>query len=84
MKSVTFGRVRDYEIKDINNMGAAMAPAAAETILRHCADTKRTPGDFDAVFTGDLGIVGTRLLKEILEKRGPQAGQPPGLRPASL
>ncbi|WP_418973186.1 stage V sporulation protein AD [Allofournierella sp.] len=70
VKSVTFGRVRDYEIKDINNMGAAMAPAAAETILRHCADTKRTPGDFDAVFTGDLGIVGTRLLKEILEKEG--------------
>ena len=70
VKSVTFGRVRDYESKDINNMGAAMAPAAAETILRHCADTKRTPGDFDAVFTGDLGIVGTRLLKEILEKEG--------------
>lgn len=70
VKSVTFGRVRDFEITDINNMGAAMAPAAAETILRYCSDTGRKPADFDAVFTGDLGIVGTRLLKEILEKEG--------------
>lgn len=70
VKAVTFGRVRDYEICDINNMGAAMAPAAAETILRYCADTGRTPADFDAVYTGDLGIVGSRLLAELLKKEG--------------
>lgn len=68
VQAVTFGRVRDYEVNDINNMGAAMAPAAAETILRYCADTGRKPSEFDAVYTGDLGMVGTRLLKEILEK----------------
>ena len=68
VRAVTFGRVRDYEICDINNMGAAMAPAAAETILRYCEDTGNTPARFDAVYTGDLGIVGTRLLKELLEK----------------
>ena len=70
VQAVTFGRVRDFEVCDINNMGAAMAPAAAETILRYCTDTGRTPADFDAVFTGDLGIVGTRLLKQLLEKEG--------------
>ena len=68
VRAVTFGRVRDYEICDINNMGAAMAPAAAETILRYCEDTGCAPSQFDAVYTGDLGIVGTRLLKELLEK----------------
>ena len=68
VRAVTFGRVRDYEVCDINNMGAAMAPAAAETILRYCEDTGCTPSQFDAVYTGDLGIVGTRLLKELLEK----------------
>ncbi len=68
VRAVTFGRVRDYEVCDINNMGAAMAPAAAETILRYCEDTGCAPSQFDAVYTGDLGIVGTRLLKELLEK----------------
>ena len=68
--SVTFGRVRDYAVTDLTNMGAAMAPAAAETILRHCADTGRTPADFDAVYTGDLGLVGSRLLAKLLEAEG--------------
>ena len=68
--SVTFGRVRDYAVTDLTNMGGAMAPAAAETILRHCADTGRTPADFDAVYTGDLGLVGSRLLAQLLEAEG--------------
>lgn len=68
--SVTFGRVQDFQIADINNMGAAMAPAAAQTILRYCTDTGSMPDDFDAVFTGDLGVVGSRLLKELLRKEG--------------
>lgn len=70
IEAVTFGRVRDFEISDINNMGAAMAPAAAETLLRYTADTGRALSEFDAIFTGDLGIVGSRLLAEILQKEG--------------
>ena len=72
VKAVTFGRVRDYDVKDINNMGAAMAPAAAQTILRYCADTGRLPADFDAVYTGDLGVVGSRLLAQLMEREGVQ------------
>ena len=79
VRAVTFGRVRDYEICDINNMGAAMVLAAAETILRYCEDTGNTPARFDAVYTGDLGIVGTRLLKELLEKEDVDLEKPPGL-----
>ena len=66
--AVTFGRVQDLEIRDITNMGAAMAPAAADTLLRYFADTKTTPADFDAIFTGDLGQVGGSLLEELMEK----------------
>ena len=65
-----FGRVRDYDVTDINNMGAAMAPAAAATILRYFADTGERPEHFDAVYTGDLGLVGSRLLADILEQEG--------------
>lgn len=68
--AVTFGRVRDLQIHDINNMGAAMAPAAAETILRYFSDTRQAPAAFDAVYTGDLGVVGSRLLAQLLEKEG--------------
>ena len=67
---VTFGRVRDYDITDINNMGAAMAPAAAETILRYFADTGDDPASFDTIFTGDLGFVGRTLLLQLLKKEG--------------
>ena len=70
VRSVTFGRVRDLEITDINNMGAAMAPAAAETLLRYFADTGETPDAFDAVYTGDLGFVGRTLLLELLRREG--------------
>lgn len=70
VQAVTFGRVRDYNVTDINNMGAAMAPAACETILNYLADTGRTPEDFDAVYTGDLGLVGSRLLAQLLEREG--------------
>lgn len=68
--AVTFGRVRDYEINDINNMGAAMAPAAAQTILNHLRGMGALPGHYDAVFTGDLGLVGSELLLDILRQEG--------------
>ena len=70
VRAVTFGRVRDYAVTDINNMGAAMAPAAAATILQYFKDTGESPDAFDKVYTGDLGMVGSALLKEILAQEG--------------
>lgn len=68
--AVTFGRVQDLDVHDISNMGAAMAPAAADTLLRYFADTKTDPAAFDAVFTGDLGQIGSELLQELLLREG--------------
>lgn len=66
--AVTFGRITDLGIKDANNMGAAMAPAAANTIADFLKDTSSSPSDFDMILTGDLGKVGSRLLCELLQK----------------
>lgn len=68
--SITFGRVQDYEVRDINNMGAAMMPAVVSTLLRYFAATGTQPADFDAIFTGDLGQVGSALLHEQMEREG--------------
>ena len=68
ISSVTFGEIEDLNIKDANNMGAAMAPAAAGTLLNFFKDTKTKPEDYDIIFTGDLGYVGTNLLYELLER----------------
>ncbi len=66
----TIGRIVDYAIKDANNMGAAMAPAAADTITRHMTDTCRTPSYYDLIITGDLGQVGHDLLLALMQERG--------------
>lgn len=58
IKRITIGRITDMGIKDANNMGAAMAPAAAQTILDYFSDTKEKPQNFDLILTGDLGMVG--------------------------
>ena len=58
----------DMGVSDPNNMGAAMAPAAADTLIAHFRDTGRTPADYDRVITGDLGLVGSRILRELMEK----------------
>lgn len=63
-----FGKVIDFGIKDANNMGAAMAPAAAQTLIDFFKETGRKPQDYDAIFTGDLGQVGSNLLKQIMLK----------------
>ncbi|MGN0983973.1 MAG: stage V sporulation protein AD [Gemmiger sp.] len=68
--SATFGRVKDYQVHDINNMGAAMMPAAADTLLRYFAGTGTRPQDFDVIFTGDLGQVGSTLLQEQMFREG--------------
>ena len=66
----TVGKIVDMGIKDSNNMGAAMAPAALNTLLRHFKDTGRTPSDYDAIFTGDLGHIGKEILSELSKLRG--------------
>ena len=68
VEAVTFGRITDYGIKDANNMGAAMAPAACDTIAAFLQDTGTDPETYDMILTGDLGSVGSRLLCELLEK----------------
>ena len=68
--SCTIGTVSELGIKDANNMGAAMAPAAFDTIRAHMRDMKRTVSDFDAIFTGDLGMLGKELLIELARKEG--------------
>ncbi len=64
--AVIIGKIIDLGITDANNMGAAMAPAAADTISRFLEDTSTVPEDFDLILTGDLGKVGSDILKELL------------------
>ncbi len=66
----TTGRIVDMGICDANNMGAAMAPAAADTLTAHFNDTGRTPDDYDLIMTGDLGVVGSDILIELMLKNG--------------
>ncbi len=68
--SATIGLVCDLGVKDANNMGAAMAPAAYDTILAYLTDTNTKPQDYDAIFTGDLGLVGSELLYELMSRDG--------------
>ena len=68
--SATFGKVVDFGITDVNNMGCAMAPAACDVILTHLRDTKRKPNDYDLIVTGDLGALGSRVLKDLLWEKG--------------
>lgn len=65
----TMGSVEDYGITDANNMGAAMAPAAARTIEEHLSDFGRDSKDYDLIVTGDLGSFGSEMLTALLEKR---------------
>ena len=66
----TLGKVVDYGITDVNNMGAAMAPAAADTILAHFRGTKEDIEDYDLIVTGDLGALGSRILKDLTWEKG--------------
>ena len=62
----TVGRIVDLGVKDANNMGAAMAPAAAQTLKNFFDDTGTAPRDYDLILTGDLGEVGSKSLYDLL------------------
>ena len=68
--SATIGNIVDYGVTDANNMGAAMAPAAAETIITHFKDMKLSPDYYDLIVTGDLGALGSRIVKSLLWEKG--------------
>ena len=70
VKGFTAGRVIDFGIKDANNMGAAMAPAACDTLIHHFEDFSRKPSDYDAIYTGDLGKFGRQILADKLAQQG--------------
>lgn len=70
VSAVTAGRIRDLGIKDAANMGAAMAPAAAQTLFDFLTDTQTKPDDYDLILTGDLGLIGSSLMEEILRRDG--------------
>lgn len=70
IRAVTIGTIEDKGVKDINNMGAAMAPAAAVTLQRFFADTMTGSDNYDLILTGDLAYVGSTLLYQLLEREG--------------
>ncbi|MBR1779789.1 MAG: stage V sporulation protein AD [Oscillospiraceae bacterium] len=67
---VTIGTIQDHSVKDANNMGAAMAPGAYDTLCAHFSDTGRTPEDYDLILTGDLGQLGHDLVLSLAERDG--------------
>ena len=67
---LTPGRIVDYGVRDSMNMGAAMAPAACDTIYHHFEDFDRKPSDYDKIITGDLGSVGQEILIKLLKDKG--------------
>ncbi len=70
LTSATIGKVVDFGVTDANNMGAAMAPAAADVILTHFKNTETLPEEYDLIVTGDLGTLGTRILKDLTWEKG--------------
>ena len=68
--SATFGTVTDFGVTDANNMGAAMAPAAMDTIIKHLKNTGNSADYYDLILTGDLGALGSRILKKITKDNG--------------
>jgi len=74
IESATVGTITDLGITDANNMGAAMAPAAFDTILAHFDDTGTGPDDFDLIITGDLGTLGKEVLIHLFRREGISIG----------
>ena len=70
LRNATIGTIVDAGIKDANTMGAAMAPAAFETLRAHFDDLHRAPEDYDLIVTGDLGKLGSELVRELFSREG--------------
>ena len=68
--SATIGKVVDFGVTDANNMGAAMASAAADTIFTHLNDCGFSSDEYDLIVTGDLGTLGSRIVKDLLWEKG--------------
>ena len=68
IESGTIGKVVDMDQKDPLNMGAVMAPAAAETLHQHLSDLDRTVEDYDMILTGDLGCIGKEIFKDYVKE----------------
>lgn len=68
VSDITVGKIVDMDIKDADNMGAAMAPAAADTISAYLSDSGTSAEDYDLILTGDLGFVGSELLCELMKQ----------------
>ncbi len=66
---ITVGKIVDWGLKDSQNMGACMAPAACDTIIRNLEDFGRVPGDYDRIITGDLGYVGQSILFDLMRNQ---------------
>ena len=70
LTGITVGKIVDYGLKDSQNMGACMAPAACDTIVQNLNDFGRKETDYDRIFTGDLGYVGQSILFDLMRKQG--------------
>ncbi len=68
--SATIGKIVDFGVVDANNMGAAMAPAGADTLVTHFKETGLSPNDYDLIVSGDLGTLGSRILKDLTYEKG--------------
>ena len=74
IQAITTGKIVDKGIKDANNMGAAMAPAAYDTIRAHLEDLSLTPTDYDLIVTGDLGSLGKQIVLDLFQQEGVDIG----------
>ena len=66
ISGLTVGKIVDYGLKDSQNMGACMAPAACDTIWQNLQDFGRSPEDYSRIITGDLGYVGQSILFDLM------------------
>lgn len=74
VSKATFGKVVDFGVKDVNNMGSCMAPSSANSLVAFFEDTKTTPEDYDLIVTGDLGKLGSEILLDLMEYQGYKLG----------
>lgn len=68
--SATIGKVIDFGVIDVNNMGSAMAPATCDTLITHFTELNINPNEYNLIVTGDLGALGSRILKDLMWEKG--------------